>query len=343
MTARKKFLFTTALFALTAGLSFVFVKNLAGKENLHIDGMVMIHGGTFVMGSKHFPDALPLHKVRVNDFYIDQTEVTNEAFAKFVNATGYVTLAEKAPRQEDYPDAPPENLYAGSMVFTPPDGPVERTGANPMEAYQWWRYVKGADWRHPEGPGSSLENREDQPVVHIAYEDAQAYAKWIGKRLPTEAEWEYAARGGLNQKDYVWGDEFCPEGKWLANTFQGSFPEKNTVEDGYQKTSPVTAFPPNGFGLYGMAGNVWEWTGDWYDAGYYEMLEKSGDVADNPQGPHESYDPLEPNMPKRVVKGGSFLCTDQFCARYMPGGRGKDDPATSLDNVGFRLVKDIPR
>ncbi|MFO1243366.1 MAG: SUMF1/EgtB/PvdO family nonheme iron enzyme [Rickettsiales bacterium] len=199
--------------------------------------------------------------------------------------------------------------------------------------------MKGANWKHPEGPDSNLKGRENHPVVHIAWADAEAYAKWAGKRLPTEAEWEYAARGGLEQQDFVWGNTFRPSGKPQANTFDGTFPTSNTGEDGYAATSPVKAFPANGYGLYGMAGNVWEWTADWYRADYYQILAKQSGLIHNPKGPDSNYDPQEPTLPERVMKGGSFLCTDQYCARYMPGGRGKGDPDTGLNNVGFRLVK----
>lgn len=303
------------------------------------EGMKWIPSGTFNMGSKHFPDAIPIHKVQVDGFWIDETEVTNAEFAKFQKETGYVTVAEKALRAKDFPDAPPENLAAGSMVFSVPDHPIQYTGYDHNEAYQWWKFVKGADWKHPEGPESNLKGREDHPVVHIAWADAEAYAIWAGKRLPTEAEWEYAARGGLNQQDFVWGNEFKPDGKLQANTFNGTFPTTNTADDGYVATSPVKAFPANNYGLYGMAGNVWEWTADWYRADYYQILAKQSDLTHNPKGPDSSFDPPAPGIPERVMKGGSFLCTDQYCARYMPGGRGKGDPYTSLNHVGFRLVK----
>jgi formylglycine-generating enzyme len=252
-----------------------------------------------------------------------------------VRAKSYVTVAERTPQAADYPGAPPENLVAGSVVFSPPPKEV------PLDDhYQWWRYQKGADWRHPEGPGSSIADRMDHPVVHVAYEDVLAYAKWAKKRLPTEAEWEFAARGGLDGKAYVWGDDFRPNGKFMANTFQGHFPDKNTGEDGFLGTSPVKAFPPNGYGLYGMAGNVWEWVTDWYRPDYYAKLAEAGGVVRNPKGPDDSFDPLEPRAVKRVQKGGSFLCTDQYCARYMPGGRGKGEPDTGTNHTGFRCVRD---
>ncbi len=303
-------------------------------------GMVSIEGGTFRMGSDdpRFPDAQPVHPVQVDGFWIDETEVTTADFRAFVEATGYVTVAERTPTAEQYPGAPPENLVAGSVVFAPPPHGV------PLDDhYRWWSYVPGANWRHPEGPGSDLAGRDDHPVVHVAFEDAEAYARWAGKRLPTEAEWEYAARGGLDQAPYVWGTEFRPGSTIRANTFQGTFPHDNTVEDGYASTCPVRTFPPNDFGLYGMAGNVWEWTRDWYRPDTYAERVRGGTPVENPTGPPEaaSFDPAEPGVPKRVQKGGSFLCTDQYCTRYMPGGRGKGAPDTGTNHIGFRCVKDF--
>jgi formylglycine-generating enzyme required for sulfatase activity len=301
--------------------------------------MVWIPGGEFRMGSEEpgFRDARPVHVVRVGGFWMDATEVTNEQFAGFVNATGYQTVAERTPRAEDFPGAPPENLVAGSVVFAPPAGPV------PLDThFRWWSYVKGANWRHPEGPDSDLKNREKHPVVHVAWPDAQAYAKWAGKRLPTEAEWEFAARGGLDRKPFTWGDEFQPAGKFMCNSFQGHFPDRNTGGDGFVGAAPAGSFPPNGYGLYDMAGNVWEWCGDWYRPDYFARLAAQGDVAVNPQGPADSLDPAEPGVAKRVMKGGSYLCTDQFCSRYMPGGRGKGDPETGTNHLGFRCVRSGP-
>jgi formylglycine-generating enzyme required for sulfatase activity len=298
-------------------------------------GMVWVEGGEFSMGSDAFTDAQPIHRVAVDGFWIDSTEVTNAQFSRFVAATGYVTLAERTPRAEDYPGAPPENLVAGSVVFTPPghDVPLD-------DHYQWWAYVHGADWRHPGGPDTDIDGMADHPVVHVAYEDVEAYAVWADKRIPTEAEWEFAARGGLDAKPYTWGDEFQPAGKFMANTFQGNFPNENTSEDGYATTSPVRAFPPNGFGLYGMAGNVWEWVADWYRPDTYATRAATGGVVHNPTGPAASFDPTEPGVTKRVHKGGSFLCTDQYCARYMPGGRGRGVLDTGTNHLGFRLVRD---
>ena len=298
------------------------------------EGMAWIPNGEFWMGADDFPDAQPWHRVHVDGFWMDTTEVTNDQFAKFVKATGYVTVAERTPRAEDFPGAPPENLVAGSVVFSPPDHPVKLNNH-----FQWWSYVKGANWRHPEGPKSTIKDRGNYPVVHIAYEDATAYAKWAGKRLPTEAEFESAQRGGLDRKPYAWGDELKPGGKFMANTFQGHFPDKNTKEDGYERAAPVASFPPNGYGLYDMAGNVWEWTSDWYRHDYYRTLATQGSVARNPQGPADSFDPSEPGVKKKVHKGGSFICTDQYCARYIAGGRGKGEPDTGTNHLGFRLVR----
>ncbi|MEX5214455.1 MAG: formylglycine-generating enzyme family protein [Nitrospiraceae bacterium] len=296
--------------------------------------MVWIPGGEFWMGADEFPDAQPWHRVWVDGFWMDKTEVTNQQFATFVEATGYVTVAERTPRPEDFPGAPPENLVAGSVVFSPPDHPIKLN-----DHFQWWSYVKGANWRHPEGPARHIQDRGQYPVVHITYEDALAYAKWAGKRLPTEAEFEYAQRGGLDRKPYAWGDEFKPGGNFMANTFQGHFPDKNSTQDGFAAAAPVASFPPNGYGLYDMAGNVWEWTSDWYRHDYYRTLTAKGTLPLNPQGPADSFDPSEPGVKKKVHKGGSFLCTDQYCARYIAGGRGKGEPDTGTNHLGFRLVR----
>ena len=313
------------------------------------EGMVYIPGGEFSMGSldptamemscggnQPMEDARPLHRVYVDGFFMDATEVTNEQFAQFVKATGYVTVAERKPTREEFPDAPLENLVAGSVVFSPPPRPV------PLDDhYQWWGYVPGANWQHPEGPKSDLKGREKQPVVHVAYEDAEAYAKWAGKRLPTEAEFEFAARGGLTGKPYSWGDELKPGGKWAANIYQGKFPVRggDTGEDGFKGIAPVAQFPPNGYGLFDVGGNVWEWCSDWYRADYYSTLAEQGGIARNPQGPADSLDPSEPDQPKRVQRGGSFLCTDEYCTRYMVGTRGKGEVRSASNHLGFRLVK----
>jgi formylglycine-generating enzyme len=301
------------------------------------DGMIWIPGGQFWMGTTDdkMADARPWHRVYVDGYWMDKTEVTNQQFARFVKATGYSTVAERKPRAEDYPNAPPEKLVAGSVVFSPPDHSVELDNH-----LRWWNYVPGANWRHPEGPNSEIKSRMNHPVVHIAYEDAVAYCNWAGKRLPTEAEFEFASRGGLDRKRYAWGDELKPGGQHMANTFQGHFPDTNTGEDGYTATAPVGSFPANGYGLFDMAGNVWEWTSDWYRPDYYQTLAASGEVAVNPTGPADSFDPNEPGVHKRVHRGGSFLCTDQYCARYVAGGRGKGELDTGTNHLGFRCVRD---
>jgi sulfatase modifying factor 1 len=310
------------------------------------EGMVWVPGGEFSMGANGAVDGVtccppgtisdtgPIHRVDVDGFWMDATEVTNAQFAEFVAATGYRTVAEIAPTREEFPTAPPENLVAGSVVFTPPSEAVSLE-----DHFQWWTFVPGANWRHPEGPGSDLKGRENHPVVHVADPDAVAYAKWAGKRLPTEAEWEFAARGGLTGKLYSWGDDFKPGGKFAANTHQGRFPVKDTAEDGFAGVAPVKSFLPNGYGLFDMAGNVWEWTSDWYRADYYATLAAAGRVVRNPQGPDSSLDPDEPTEKKRVHKGGSFLCSDQYCTRYMVGTRGKGEVNTSTNHLGFRCVK----
>jgi formylglycine-generating enzyme required for sulfatase activity len=308
--------------------------------------MVWIPGGEFSMGAvdpvgtdmnqvgmQATTDSRPIHRVYVDGFFMDTTDVTNAQFAAFVKATGYVTVAERKPRAEDFPGAPPETLVAGSVVFSPPDHDVLLDNH-----FQWWSYVKGASWRHPLGPKSDIRGKEKYPIVHIAYADAEAYAKWAGKRLPTEAEWEFAARGGLSGKPYVWGDAFRPGGKWMANTHQGHFPVKDAGEDGHVGVAAVAQYPPNGYGLYDMAGNVWQWTSDWYRPDTYARLAVVGGVARNPQGPATPYDPSEPGEKKKVHRGGSFLCTSQYCSRYMVGTRGKGEVSTSTNHLGFRLV-----
>ena len=307
-------------------------------------GMVWIPGGEFSMGSDtaddslcHRPgltqDAQPIHRVYVDGFWMDQTEVTNAEFEKFVAATGYKTIAEIAPTREQFPTAPLENLVAGSPVFTPTPGPVDLNNF-----LLWWRYEKGADWRHPEGPQSNLEGRANYPVVHVAYPDAVAYAKWAGKRLPTEAEWEFAARGGLTGQRYAWGDELKPGGKWMANIYEGTFPVKDTGADGFAGLAAVGKFPANGYGLHDIAGNAWEWVSDWYRPDTYARRKLAGGLPRNPQGPDASYDPDEPSEKKRIHRGGSFLCSDQYCTRYMVGTRGKGEESTASNHVGFRCV-----
>jgi formylglycine-generating enzyme required for sulfatase activity len=305
--------------------------------------MVWIPGGEFSMGALDPPastdegmhgaiDARPIHRVYVDGFWMDQTDVTNREFEQFVRATDYVTLAERKPRAEDFPGAPPENLVAGGVVFAPPDHAVPLN-----DHFQWWSYIHGANWRHPLGPQSDIAGKENYPVVQVAYEDAVAYATWAGKRLPTEAEWEFAARGGLSGRLYPWGNDFRPSDKWMANTHQGHFPNTDRGEDGYAGISPVAQFPANAYGLYDMAGNVWQWTSDWYRPDYYAQL-AANSVARNPQGPDSPYDPSEPNERKRVHRGGSFLCTDQYCSRYVVGTRGKGEISTGTNHLGFRCV-----
>ncbi len=280
-------------------------------------------------------DALPVHRVYVDGFWMDATEVTNEEFEKFARATGYITIAERMPTEEEFPNVPRENLVAGSTVFTPTPHPVPLN-----DFFQWWRYEKGANWRHPEGPESDLKGREKFPVVHIAYDDAIAFAKWAGKRLPTEAEWEFAARGGSAGEVYSWGNDLKSGGKWMANIYQGRFPVEDKGEDGFAGIAPVAQFPANGYGLHDMAGNVWEWCSDWYRPDAYAGQSDSRAAVRNPQGPDSSFDPSEPTEKKRVHRGGSFLCTDQYCTRYMVGTRGKGEVTTGSNHLGFRCVKD---
>jgi len=310
------------------------------------EGMVWIPGGEFSMGARSpmdtsdlvgmqaTTDSRPIHRVAVEGFWIDATEVTNEQFSRFVKATGYVTVAERIPTAEDYPTAAPEDLTAGSVVFSPPDHAVPLN-----DHFQWWAFVDGADWLHPNGPKSSIEGKEKFPVVHIAYQDAEAYAKWAGKRLPTEAEWEFAARGGLSGALYPWGDNFMKDGKFMANSHQGHFPNDDTGADAYVGVSPVAKYPPNGYGLYDVGGNVWEWVSDWYRPDYYAQLAAAGSINRNPQGPTEPFDPSEPGEKKRVHRGGSYLCTDQYCSRYMVGTRGKGEVTTGTNHLGFRCVQ----
>ncbi len=308
-------------------------------------GMRWIPGGVFMMGSDDpmaWAEERPAHNAKVHGFWMDEHEVTNAEFAAFIAATNYVTDAEKAPTLEEImsqvpPGTPPPDpslLVPGALVFEMPDHEVP---LNDMR--NWWSWKPGADWRHPEGPGSGIEGRENHPVVQVSWNDAQAYAKWAGKRLPTEAEWEFAARGGLAGKNFVWGDDAPTEEKVYANTWQGKFPAVNSKKDGFERTAPVKSYSPNGYGLYDMAGNVWEWCEDWYDKTLYRNL-PAGSVQDNPQGPSKSNDPDQPYTPLRVQKGGSFLCHDSYCWRYRPSARQSSSPESGMSHVGFRCVKD---
>jgi formylglycine-generating enzyme len=305
------------------------------------DAMIFIEGGTFRMGSdQHYPEEAPAHNVTVNGFSIDPTPVTNRDFRKFVEATDYVTFAEIAPDPKDYPGALPHMLKPGSLVFTPPDGPVDLRNWS-----QWWNFRFGANWRRPYGPGSSINGLDDYPVVHVAFKDAEAYAKWAGKELPTEAEWEFAARGGLDGAEFAWGDHFNPAGKQLANTWQGKFPHENLKLDGYERTSPVKTYPSNGYGVYDMIGNVWEWTTDWYSTKHTGDAPKACCIPENPRGGPEdqSYDPCQPKIkiPRKVIKGGSHLCAPNYCRRYRPAARHAEAVDTSTSHVGFRCIKRV--
>jgi len=306
------------------------------------EGMTWIAAGEFMMvasDEEGRPDEYPQHKVKLDGFWMDVNEVTNADFKKFVAATGYITTAEKAPDWEEMkkqlppgtpkPDA--SELVAASLVFTQPDHPVPLTDAS-----QWWSWVKGANWKHPEGPDSNIDTKDRYPVVHVSWDDAMAYCRWAGKRLPTEAEWEYAARGGLINAKYPWGNEAVESGKPKANTWQGNFPLQNTGWDRFDKLAPVRSFIPNGYGLYDMAGNVWEWTADWYRPDYYQSLKNITTV--NPAGPSSGFDPMEPTIPKKVVRGGSFMCNASYCKGYRVTSRMKTSVDTGLEHTGFRCV-----
>jgi formylglycine-generating enzyme required for sulfatase activity len=294
--------------------------------------MVWVAGGEFAMGDQDFDDA-PVHRVSVNGFWMNRTEVTNEQFAQFVKASNYITVAERKPDPKDFPGADPKELeHAFSIVFRQPRVKVDpkREGADLF----WWAVVRGASWRHPEGPQSTIKGRENHPVVHICHEDALAYCRWAKKRLPTEAEWEFAARGGFEGKKFCWGDELKPKGKWMANIWQGDFPNDHQVEDGWEFTAPVGSFPANGYGLYDMSGNVWEWCSDWYAPDYYRTSPKH-----DPRGPDAEALPKDQER-RRVQRGGAFLCAENYCMRFSVGARGKGEPSSAASHTGFRCVLD---
>ena len=314
------------------------------SEDTSTKGMVLIEGGSFDMGGDNdqaSPDEYPKHTVRVNRFWMDATEVTNADFKKFVKETGYITTAERVPDWDELKKSLPPGtekpaanlLVAASLVFKQTSGPVDLHDYN-----QWWGWVPGASWKHPQGPGSNIDGKDNFPVVQVSWDDAIAYCKWAGKRLPTEAEWEFAARGGMQNTIYPWGNEPINSGAAKANSWEGKFPYNNIKKDGFILTAPVGSFQPNAFHLYDMAGNVWEWCSDFYDAGYYKTF-PSG-IADNPKGPAKSYDPDDPYTPKRVLRGGSFLCNDSYCSGYRVARRMKSSPDTGLEHTGFRCVKD---
>lgn len=315
-------------------------------EETQPEGMVWIPAGTYTIGSEDEHAKLvegPAYEVQVDGFWMDETEVTNAEFRKFVKATGYKTVAERPVDWEGLkqmlpPGTPKPHdsiLEPGSMVFQP------KPAANLYDITQWWAWVNGADWQHPYGPESNIEGKDNHPVVHIAYEDAVAYADWAGKKLPTEAQWEVAARGGDGHQSFAWGDKLTPEGKYLANFYQGQFPDGNSAKDGFAKTAPVKSYEPNGFGLYDMIGNVWEWTSDWYRPDTHAQNKKQAGIRGciNPNGPSRSYDPQEPLTPKRVTKGGSYLCSDEYCSNYRPSARMATAYDSGQEHLGFRCVK----
>jgi formylglycine-generating enzyme required for sulfatase activity len=300
--------------------------------------MARIPGGVFRMGSDfHYPEEAPSHRIAVAAFWIDATPVTNRQFRAFVEATGYVTVAEIAPKAGDYPGAQPHMLRAGSLMFAPPTHPVDLG-----DWTNWWKFQFGANWRKPYGPGSSIKGLDEHPVVHVAYSDAESYARWAGKELPTEAEWEFAVRGGLDGAEYAWGEEFTPGGRHMANTWQGDFPHENTKEDGFARSSPVKSYPPTGYGLYDMIGNVWEWTTDFWSSHHPDDARKACCVPQNPRGgpEAESYDPSQAQIriPRRVVKGGSHLCAPSYCRRYRPAARHAQPIDSGMSHIGFRCI-----
>nr|KDP72696.1 gliding motility-associated lipoprotein GldK [Ensifer adhaerens] len=299
---------------------------------------IWIEGGTFLMGSdKHYPEEAPAHPVKVDGFWIDVTPVTNRQFAAFVEATGYVTEAEKTPDPKDYPGALPEMMRAGSVIFDPP----KRVTSNSPS--QWWNFKFGADWRRPYGRQSNIRGKLDHPVVQVSYLDAKAYAAWAGKDLPTEAEWEFAAKGGLEGAEFAWGDELVPEGRFMANTWHGMFPTENLKPDGFERTSPVASFPANGYGLYDMIGNTWEWTSDYWSTRHPAPAQKSCCIPANPRGGDReaSFDPRQPtiHIARRVVKGGSHLCAPNYCRRYRPAARHAHEENAATTHIGFRCIR----
>ncbi len=343
-------LLTLTLMFASLPLSITIAEETRGEAP---EGMVWIPTGEFSMGSDHplgRRNELPIHRVKIDGFWMDRTEVTNAQFAQFVEATGYQTVAERAPTAEEInalmpPGSPPvdeKQLFAASLVFMPTRRPI------PLhDVSLWWSWTKGANWRHPEGPESSIEGKDDYPVVQVAWVDAKAYADWAGKRLPSEAEWEYAARGGLDGMPFVWGDEPLSDTEPQTNIWQGNFPNDNKATDGYKLTSPVGTYPANGYGLVDVAGNVWEWTNDWYRPDTYArrvaaMKANGATVADNPKGPASGFNPQNPNMPERIQRGGSYLCSDQYCASYRPAARMACSPDTGLSHLGFRCAMSAP-
>ncbi|MGK2860375.1 MAG: formylglycine-generating enzyme family protein [Chitinophagaceae bacterium] len=315
--------------------------NIQSRSDTSTGGMKLIPAAEFLMGGDNdqaSKDEYPKHQVQVNSFWMDETEVTNAQFQKFVEATGYITTAEQKPDWEELkkdvpagtPKPPDSVMVAASLVFRQSGAPVDLHDFN-----QWWSWVPGASWKHPQGPASDIKGKENYPVVQVSWFDAMAYCKWAGKRLPTEAEWELAARGGLLNNIYPWGNEHISKGKSKANSWEGEFPYHNEKKDGYTRVAPVMSFAVNGYGLYDMAGNVWEWCSDWYDAGYYQSSGKN-----NPAGPGKSFDPEDPYTPKKSLRGGSFLCNDSYCSGYRVARRMKSSPDTGLEHTGFRCVKD---
>ncbi len=311
------------------------------------EGMVFIRGSIFTMGGRDRKfarqDEYPLHKVKVNSFYMDEHEVTNKQFEEFVKATGYITIAERTVDWDEMkkslppgtPKPPDEDLAPGSLEFNPPNHPV------PLDnAMIWWKWSKGVSWKSPEGPGSNIHGKDDFPVVHVCWLDAKAYADWAGKSLPTEAQWEYAARGGNDENIYPWGNEGVDIGEIKANSWQGNFPNNNSMRDGFNGLAPVKSFAPNAWGLYDMAGNVWEWCSDWYHSDYYSSF-KNTELADNPTGPATSYDPMEPMVQKKTIRGGSFLCNDSYCSGYRAAARMKSSTDSAAPHIGFRCIKDL--